>query len=339
MRLDGAHAPDDWVADAVGRCADLFAAHAPSFFEATVALSFLFFAEHGADLAVVEVGLGGRFDATNVITPRVAAVTHVGLDHTDLLGATLPEIAREKAGIAKPGMPLLHALPAGAARDALESEAAARGATVEAVRDTCRVEPGGDALRITTPARTLDGLALGLPGAHQAWNAALAVRAAEHALPGVTDAAIRTGLADVVRLAGLRGRGETVAPGIVADVAHNADGWRAALDAARPAPGGRLYVAVGVMADKDADALARLLADAGAMAVPVALPGDRARSRADLAARLAAHGVPVLDAPDLPAALRAFDARRAPDDRLLVTGSHLTVAALLEALAAADRAK
>ena len=94
MRVDGVPAADGWLDDATERHARLFARVGPSFFEATTALAFLRFAEAGVDLAVIEVGLGGRLDATNVLTPRVSVVTSVGLDHTDLLGDTL---ARHRA--------------------------------------------------------------------------------------------------------------------------------------------------------------------------------------------------------------------------------------------------
>ncbi len=335
MRVDGAPATDDWLDGAAERYADLFARVGPSFFEATTALAFLRFAEAAVDLMVVEVGLGGRLDATNVLAPRVAVVTSVGLDHTDLLGDTLAAIAREKAGIAKPGVPLLHAVTDAGARAAIGATAAEAGAPVEDVRETCRVRvesPGVVALE--TPARDYGRLALGLPGAHQAWNAALAVRACELAVAGVTPAAVAAGLAGVVRMSGLRGRGETVG-GVVMDVAHNADGWRVALDALRRPGGtaGRLLAVVGVMADKDAAALARLLARAGAVALPVGVPGDRALGRDALADVLRQGRVEVAEAgTSVAEALAWAAAHRAPGDRVLVTGSHVTVAEALDAL-------
>ena len=403
MRVDGHPAPPDWLEEAVERWGGAVEAVGPSFFEATVALSFLYFAEAGVDLAVVEVGLGGRLDATNVLTPLVAAVTHVGLDHTDLLGATTPEIAREKAGIAKPGVPLLHAVAEADARAALEAEARGRGGTVEAARETCRVEtlsqvpspqqgeagrgatarpprpaqeptgprsnggggagratpprptpsplPGpppsgeGEAFRTTppgvrlaTPVRDYGAVALGLPGAHQAWNAALAVRAVEVALTaGVRSAppsveAVRAGLAEVAARSGLRGRGGAwdADPRVVLDVAHNADGWRAALGAVAVPEGGRLWVLAGVLADKDAAALGALLTRYYAHRVlAVGLEGDRALSADALAQALRAGGAEAEPAASVADALAAFRGGAGPDDRLLVTGSHQTVAAVL----------
>ena len=338
MRVDGVPASAAWLDAAAERHADLFTRIGPSFFEATTALAFLHFAEATVGLAVVEVGLGGRLDATNVLTPVVTVITSVGLDHTDLLGDTLAAIATEKAGIAKPGVPLLHAVEDAAARAAIEATAQAAGAPVENVRETCRVAISTAvplALRLATPQADYGQIGVGLPGAHQAWNAALTVRACEIAVPGLTAEAVRTGLAEVATRSGLRGRGDALAegrlPGVLLDVAHNDDGWRAAIAAARPDPPGRLFALVGVMADKDAAALAQRLAAAHAVALPVGLDGERALSRDALAATLAAAGVPVVDVSGVAHALAWFAAHRTPADRLLVTGSHGTVAAALGA--------
>ena len=328
FRIDGAPAPDAWLGDAVARALPLFRRHGPSFFEATTALAFLYFAEAEVDVAVIEVGLGGRLDATNVARSAVSCVTHIGLDHTDLLGDTLGAVATEKAGIARPGVPFLHALPPGEARDALEAEARRRGAPVEAVRDTCRAALADGTLTLSTPQRRTE-TPLGVPGAHQAWNAALAVRAAETVVPDLSDGAVGRGLRDVVALSGLRGRGEPLAsdPRVVLDVAHNADGWAAALDAL--AVPGRLWALVGVVADKDAEALGRLLAARDARVLTLGLPGPRGRSAEALAAALAAAGAPA-EASTVAEAHAAWQTA-GPTDRLLVTGSHLTVAAVLEA--------
>ena len=331
MRIDGVPVGPRWLDGAVARLADAVDAVQPSFFEATVALSFLCFAEHDVDLAVVEVGLGGRLDATNVLTPEVAAVTHVGLDHTDLLGDTPQAIAREKAGIAKPGVPFLHAVTA-PARAALEEQAERLGAPVEAVRQSCRVSPG-----LVTPAADYGPVEVGLPGAHQRWNAALAVRAVEvgfgrlgWALPA---GAVRAGLAEVGARAGLRGRSQPWSRDarVVLDVAHNADGWQAALDAVDLPEGGRLWALVGVLADKDAGALADALRARADRVLAIDLDGDRALPAAALADVLRQRGVTAEVVADAAAGLQAFRDAAGPGDRLLVTGSHQTVAAVLGA--------
>lgn len=353
MRLDGAPAPEAWVADAVARHADLFARVGPSFFEATVALSLLYFAEAGADLAVVEVGLGGRLDATNVLTPQLAVVTTIADDHAELLGGTLEAIAREKAGIAKPGVPLLTAAEGASVRTALWEETALRGGVFAQVQHdafvlAARDEPDALVLDLRTPLRTYAELRVGLPGRHQTWNAVLAVRAAELVLPEVqADAApVYAGLSSVRALSGLAGRGETLrtAPLVLADVAHNAAGLAAALAAARArlGPNGRLWAVVGAMADKRPEALAAALAHAGATVVPVDLEVPRAAPTAVLQAALRGAGARVAEFAEAAAnadrALRVQEALGAllgqarPHDVVLVTGSHLAVAAARRAL-------
>ena len=358
MRVDGVPAPDAWLDAAVGRLTGVVPGGVagalddvgPSFFEATVALSLLYFAECAVDLAVVEVGLGGRLDATNVVEPVASVVTHVGLDHTEVLGETRAEIAREKAGIARPGVPLLHAVedpaPGDPAVAALEAEAARRGAPAENVRQSCRaevlepeaLEPAPLRVRLATPVADYGALAVGLPGAHQAWNAALAVRAVEVALgrlgrPAPGAPAVGAGLAEVAARAGLQGRGQAWSgdPRVTLDVAHNADGWRAALAARAVPAGGALWALVGVLADKDAGALADTLARHGARALTLGLDGARGLPAAALADACRQRGVEAREVASADQALETFRAEAGARDRLLVTGSHQTVAAVLEA--------
>ena len=336
MRLDGQPAPHAWIAEAVAQYQSDIKQIGPSFFEASVALSFLYFAEQTVDLAVVEVGLGGRFDGTNVLQPVACGITHIGLDHTDLLGDSLAAIAREKAGIAKSGVPLLSAVENAEAHVAIRDTAEAIGAPVEAIRETVILTPSEatpSTILLQTPRTDYGAVRLGLAGRHQHWNAALAVRLLEIAVPTVSVAAVHTGLAEVGRLSGLRGRAEVWQrhPRIIADVAHNADGWKAALALAQPELGGRLFVLLGVLADKDAVALATLLAEQGDTVLPVALPSPRALPIAALTAYLMAHGVPVQPVADVRAGLRWFSRHAEAADTLLVTGSHGTVEALWEA--------
>ena len=198
----------------------------------------------------------------------------------------------------------------------------------------------------TTPEARYGPIRLGLAGEHQAQNAALAVRAAEVALAEVArrplaPEAARRGLRDVAPLAGLRGRAEAWAgdPRIVLDVAHNADGWRAALRAVEVASGGRLWVLVGAMADKDVSALGPLLAARDALVMTVGLGGERAFEAEPLAARLREGGARAEPVADVAAALARFGHESARGDRLLITGSHLTVAAALAALAGPKNAR
>ncbi|MEM9997314.1 MAG: cyanophycin synthetase, partial [Bacteroidota bacterium] len=345
MRIDGQPAPRAWIADAVAGHRGLFDALQPSFFEASVALSFLYFAEQAVALAVVEVGLGGRLDATNVLLPEAALVTYIGLDHTAVLGDTKAAIAREKAGIAKPGVPFLTAEPDPDVRAVLRDEAEARGASFEAIRETVTLNTapgeltsGNDGLLhldVTTPVRRYPSLPIGLPGTHQAWNAALAVRAAEVVaarqstlLPpapirGLTDA-VTQGIAEVRKLSGIRGRCEVLStsPLTVLDVAHNADGLAAALAFARARrPAGTLHVLLGLMRDKDLAAVAAVLRRFQAIVAPVTLGSPRARTADDLRAGLTGLALSPSDAPAAaPDTLRWLQQRCAPDDAVLATG-------------------
>lgn len=337
MRCDGKPAPHEWIAGAVERFMADIEGIAPSFFEASGALSFLYFAEESVDFAVVEVGLGGRLDATNVLMPRVCAVTHVGLDHTEQLGDTVSAIAREKGGIAKSGVPLISAVVDAGAVEALKETAQDAGAPFEDIRNSTTVEiyesgAPGLVINLSTPVRRYESLTVGLSGSHQAWNAALAVRLAEAAWPGIEERAVRHGLAQVVGLSGLRGRCETIAeePRIVTDVAHNLDGWRAALACVRLMGQGRLYVLIGVMADKDLSGLAALLADYEAIVLPVGLASPRAASRETLAEHFQRKGVRTVDVGGVDEGVDWFVRNAADDDVMLVTGSHFTVAALHE---------
>ena len=333
FRVDGRPAPDAWLAAAVGSSAPLFRTHEPSFFEATTALAFRYFADQKVDLMVVEVGLGGRLDATNVVEPAACAVTMVGLDHTDLLGETLEHIAREKAGIAKAGVPFLTtATPP--ALGVLAYAADEVRAPFENVRRTCQIdlaEGKGERLTIQTPDAIYQDVRLGLPGPHQAWNAALAVRLAETVFQPHT-AAVQRALAETPALSGLRGRAEVLRrrPLLLADVAHNPDGLAAALATAHALlpQDGRLVALVGLMRDKDADEVARVL-QAADRVWTVGMEGERAHSAASLAGVFRVAGVEAEAVGTAEAGWRRFQDGYGAADGLLMGGSHGVAAAAI----------
>jgi dihydrofolate synthase/folylpolyglutamate synthase len=267
----------------------------PTYFEATIAAAFLAFAEGSVDLAVVEVGLGGRLDATNAVEPLLAVVTPVQLDHTELLGPTLAAIAREKAGIFRPGVPALLAAQEPEAGAALAAEAARLGAPLHRVEEEVAIVRaawrglGGHALELSTPLRSYT-LALPLAGEHQLGNAATAVRAAEllaARFPALDAGAIARGVAAVR----WPGRLESIAlPGhatrLLLDAAHNPDGC-AALARFLDRLAEPFDLLFGVLADKEA---ARMLPPLAARARRVTLTrpdSERALDPARLAPLLA----------------------------------------------------
>lgn len=333
MRVGGVPAPADWLAAAIARWQPLFDEHQPSFFEATVALSFAYFAEQEVDAAVVEVGLGGRLDATNVLRPAAALITHIALDHMDLLGDTLVAIAHEKAGIIKPGVPVLSAVADAEASAEITRVAQEQDAPLFAVREqvalTARaLEKDGVRLDMRTPAHQFTELHVGLPGAHQAWNAALAVRTAEVVWPATPARALTDGLRHVRALAGLRGRLDVLeeTPLIVADVAHNPDGIGAALAFVQQHAAGQVTVVLGMQRDKAVADLAPLLR--AARVWTVGLPAPRGRTAPALADQLRKHGIAATPQVSAAAALTRFRHEAVGTDALLLTGSHQVIEAL-----------
>jgi len=208
----------------------------PSYYETLLALAFAYFARCAVDVAVIEVGVGGLLDGTNVLMPAVAAITNVGLDHTELLGETVEEIASDKAGIAKASVPLVSDAT-GPARAIIEQRCAQVGAPFFSVRDRVRIVPAygapyGQTFSLETP---IGSYALDLPvlGAFQQRNAATAVTVLEVAPPELrpSPAQIARGLAQLV----VPGRMEFFPghPSVVFDIAHNADKARNLADALR----------------------------------------------------------------------------------------------------------
>lgn len=299
-----------------------------TFFEVTTALAFDWIARQGADVAVVETGLGGRLDATNVITPLVAAVTSISLDHTDLLGETIVQIAAEKAGIFKRGVPAIVGERKGGVARELANLAAAMGAlpVVEAAKeyDICDVRVGPDGTDFTIarggrffPVRTP------LLGEHQAWNTATAIAmvrtaGAEYSVPldqctGALAGATLPGRLD------RRGK-------FIFDVAHNPAGITVLVSALASIGLSRPLVAViGVLDDKDwrgmIDRLAPVV-DEMVLTTPPTAPPSRRWDPAGAAVYANARGARATAIPELDEAV-AFAQERA--GTVLVTGSFHTV--------------
>jgi dihydrofolate synthase / folylpolyglutamate synthase len=273
----------------------------PTFFEVTTASAFTLFRQHQVDIAVCEVGLGGRLDATNVLSPMATAITSIGFDHQQYLGTTLPEIAAEKAGTIKPQTPVIvgrvppevRAVIAQVAREqAAPLIDAARGVEIE-------VHPGrADApqrVTVRTPTRRYESLELSLRGAHQIDNAIVAIRLLESLqLPGVDEAAIRQGLRNAVWPGRLQR--VTTASGRVAllDAAHNPDGAQSL--AAYLKMRGTFPVVFAAMRDKDAEGILKALRDSVSALVVTRASHPRSSdpsALADVAARVLKSDVPI----------------------------------------------
>jgi len=294
-------------------------------FEVMTALAFAWFAEQRVEWAVVEVGLGGRLDATNVVMPAVAVITPISYDHTAILGDTLAQIAAEKAGIVKPGVPVVTAPQTDEALGVIEETCRRQGSPLTLVGRDWEWQAGhftfdGQAFAIRHGRERLDGLWLPLLGEHQLLNATTAVAAVAGSGTEVSAAAIRHGLRAVYWPARLEilNRG----PWLVADSAHNGDSaqkLRAALQALFG--GRRLTVVLGASTDHvTPELLAALLAGAE-RAIATRARHPRAADPAWLQARAGVLGYPLEVSQSVPQALEMALAAAGPDDLICCTGS------------------
>lgn len=338
IRVDGRPIAEEEVADAWDRVAGWVRDIGLTCFEATTLMAFEHFAAAGVELAVFEVGLGGRLDATNVIRPAVAAVTNVARDHEAQLGSDLTSIAREKAGIFKPGVPALvgEAGPP-EVREALAEAARKAGAPIEFLEDGVGLEIRPTGWQTRFDYRSLSGrvtdIALPMPGAHFARDAGLALRAWEQAgLRPLSDNAARRALGGVCPV----GRAERWTVGgieFVFDVAHNPAAVERLVAGLPSLPEKRTLVVAGILADKDRTGiLDRLGATAGRgwLCGLADAPSDRALDRpVDLGRwpwlRWADSVAEAL------AEARAVAAAGGAD-RILVTGSFYTVGEAMRVL-------
>ncbi|MDW8308016.1 MAG: folylpolyglutamate synthase/dihydrofolate synthase family protein [Verrucomicrobiales bacterium] len=312
VRLVGAMQP--WLAT-------FPAEHQPTFFEVVTVMALRYFEEQRCDLVVWETGMGGRLDATNIVTPLASVITNIGFDHQQWLGNTLAQIAAEKAGIIKPGVPVLTATDAPEALEVIERTARERGAPLTVIGPETLLPP------------ELASLQLPLPGAHQRRNAALAiatVQALQEQIPVSREAVVR-GLSTVQ----WPGRMQTVTrPGgqrVVLDAAHNPAGIEALAGALRTAyPGARFALVLGILRDKDWRAMCERLAPLARRILTVPVGSERTADAAELAeaCRHAAPGVEVCCCASLDEALE-----RVAEERLVVvTGSSYLVGEVLERL-------
>ncbi len=310
----------------------------PTYFEALAGLALEAFAAAGVDFAVVEAGLGGRHDATNALKPDVCALSPISLDHVAVLGDTVQAVAAEKAGIIKPGAPVVSAPQRPGALEVIARAAEAAGVSLQVVGRDYLVERKGDRFDIAGPAGTYRGLFVPLPGAHQTENAALAVAAVEAALAKAGSSLEPERLAEAVRrgLAGVRwpGRFEVIPgrPSIVLDGAHNADSAARLREALGLVAHRRLVLVFGAGREKDVAGMFDELAPQSNLVVLTSSGHPRAASPRELAAHLEPFPVSRLEVAAPALALQAARDNSAPEDLILVTGSLHLVARVREVL-------
>jgi len=248
IRINGVMMPEEDVVTFVEQFHESWQSIQPSFFEITVAMCFWYFKRADIDIAVIETGLGGRLDSTNVILPEVSVITNIGFDHMNLLGDTIEKIASEKAGIIKPKTPVV----------------------IGAMRENAREVMVATANHLQVP--LIDASLIpeslipdgALKGHYQIENRATAFMALRTLAAlgwGLNEDHIAQGFQHVVELTGLLGRWQILhtIPLVIADVAHNEDGIRVVLEQLQQTPHTQLHFVLGVVGDKDVSRVLRLL--------------------------------------------------------------------------------
>lgn len=261
IRINGEMISENAVVDFVEENKLLFESVEPSFFEMTVALAFEYFWKQKVDIAIIETGLGGRLDSTNVIMPRLSVITNISYDHTDLLGDTLSKIAFEKAGIIKHEIPVVIG-EMNPETDRIFIDKAKETSSpilfANELYNTVRIDLNESFLLLSVenrPEKRTDLYETDLTGIYQAKNICTVLASAYELNKSgfeIADGDIREGLKNVKSLTGLRGRWEILSksPLTIADVAHNESGLKMAIEQLKEYPGKRLHFVIGFVKDK-----------------------------------------------------------------------------------------
>src|SRR5690554_4597723 len=332
IRVNGEMTSREFVMDFVEHYREQFEPVMPSFFELTMEMAFLYFVQQEVDVAVIEVGLGGRLDSTNIISPDLSIITNIGFDHMKQLGNTLPKIAAEKAGIIKSYTPVVigemgntevtqvfidkaHSVNA----PIVFAELYMNNFTAE------RKESGW-----LFHANGYPDVKGGLKGLAQNKNARTVLTAVEVLLEtgyDIPKEAVYKGFADVIESTGLTGRWHQLqsSPRIICDIAHNAHGIQQVVEQLQSERYKRLHIVFGMANDKDADAMLALL-PRNAIYYFTRAVIDRALDETELAKKASMHGLQGLTYPTVARALEAARKNADKDDLVFIGGSSFIVA-------------
>lgn len=245
IKINGSCIAEDEVVHFIENNIEYFKENKLSFFEMTVGMAFEYFANQKVDIAIVEVGLGGRLDSTNIITPEVALITNIGLDHVDMLGDTLEKIAAEKAGIIKDNIPVVISETQNETSPVFDKIAKLKNASI-----------------VYADTENQEAYKTSLLGSYQVKNVKGVLSAINHLKSfKVTPENIKHGLLNVVDNTGLLGRWQILSenPKVVCDTAHNTDGLKIVIDQIKTQDFENLHMVLGFVKDKDLDAILPLL--------------------------------------------------------------------------------
>lgn len=335
IKINGEMISESYVTDFVEKNKELFATIKPSFFEMTVGMAFKYFSDSKTDIAVIEVGLGGRLDSTNIITPLASVITNISFDHMALLGNTLPEIAAEKAGIIKPGVPVIVGTRDKDYDFVFKRKAEECASSLIFASEQWETERNMDT---TYNLRRRDGitfnnLSSGLQGIYQRKNIPAVLEAILTLRDGglsVTDRHIRDGIAKVVNNTGLFGRWQQLAqaPYTICDTGHNIDGLTEVVAQLKTCKYEKLHFVIGMVNDKDVSSVLHILPkDARYYFCKASIP--RAMDENILAEKAAAAGLQGTAYPTVTSAYAAAQQEAQRDDMIYIGGSTFVVAEVI----------
>jgi dihydrofolate synthase/folylpolyglutamate synthase len=341
IRVNGQPIGDDRLALYTREMLPAIERHECTFFEGTTAMGFRYFTEEACDIAVIETGLGGRLDATNVLEPIACAITSIGFDHMKHLGDTLEKIAYEKGGIIKPQTPVVVGRVAPMLREVFEEKGRVESATVRFVDDFCRALYHDVDFTATTASFMIDGseisrLRIGLVGRHQVENARVALGVIEEIRErfALDEATLRRGFERIRENTGIRGRFESVnsAPHVVIDVAHNPDGARVLVDTLSSLRLGqrKIRFVFGAVQDKEVSEIMKVFRPMAVRLYAVRAESDRSLPAEEIAHRSEQTGIRTILAGSVEAGITMAMNDAEENDVVVICGSFYVVGEAIE---------
>jgi dihydrofolate synthase / folylpolyglutamate synthase len=335
IRINGEMVDKQFVVNFVEKIRPEIKSIEPSFFEITVAMAFSFFAEAKIDVAIIEVGLGGRLDSTNIINPELSVITNIGWDHANMLGDSLEKIAFEKAGIIKQGVPVVIGERQKETEKVFLNAADERASAILYASDKCKAvkhqwENGKLDVELSIDTDKKKNYTLDLPGIYQLKNICTVVAATDVLIEhgwNINEESIKRGLENVKQLSGLSGRWEVIHqnPVVVLEVAHNEDGIQQMLKHIKELRFEKLHLVFGMVKDKNLDAILILLPpDAHYYFTQAHIP--RAVSAEELSKKAKHFSLTGDYYNDVNTALDAAKLAAGKDDLIIVCGSIFLVA-------------
>jgi len=338
IRINGEMVTEDWVVDFIAKWQNDLENIELSFFEMTVGMAFQYFAEQKVDIAVIEVGLGGRLDSTNVITPLVSVITNIGMDHMRFLGNTLPEIAAEKAGIIKQNVPVIIGETQAEVKHVFDQTASAFGAPISYADQRWEIDKSGNesGISIYYDNQNFKDVIFPLKGAYQYKNLKTVletISVLQQSGVEINKEAIKKGIENVLKNTGFQGRWQVLGkePLIICDSGHNREGILEVVKNIEATQYSKLHFVFGVVNDKSIDGILELMPPEALYYfckadIPRGLPAN------DLAEKAAGYQLKGEVYTSVKEAFQNAKQQACPDDLIFVGGSTFVVADVLTLL-------